>query len=299
MRTINSETALGTLGLSPLRPFVEVTKPRLVLLTLWTVAVGFVLASRSAVDFPLLLKTLIGAGLTAAGSMALNQYLERESDAQMRRTENRPLPSGRMKPREALIFGISLALAGLLTVALSVNFLSAYLSAATLVIYLFVYTPLKKRTPLCTLVGAIPGAIPPMLGWAAARGELGFEPWVLFSILFAWQLPHFFAIAWICREDYSRAGFRMLSVVDPTGKRVGQEIMIYSLAVHLLSFVPAVSGMTGPLYYLAALLLGIWFLVSSFQTAFQLDLRSRSFFRRSVLYLAFLLLFLILDRKTI
>ena len=288
------------IGLSPrtfLHLFLEITKLRLVLLVLWTVTVGFLLGSRGPIDFSLLLKTLGGTALVAAGSMVLNQYLERETDARMRRTENRPLPSGRMKPKEALLLGIFLSLAGLLALAVNVNLLSAFLSGLTLATYLFLYTPLKKKTPLCTLVGAIPGAIPPMLGWAARRGELGFEAWILFAILFVWQLPHFFAIAWIYREDYARAGFQMLSVIDPTGGRVGRQIMIYTLGLYLLSFVPAVTGMVGLHYYLGALLLGIWFIASSFRTAFQLDLGSRSFFKNSVFYLTLLLLLMILDKN--
>jgi len=276
-----------------------VTKPRLVMLVLWSTAVGFILASQGPLDLSLLMKTLVGSGLAAAGSMALNQYLERESDARMKRTENRPLPSGRMKPWEALFFGIFLSIAGLLTLATGVNRMTAFLSFATQAIYLFIYTPLKKRTPFCTLIGALPGAIPPMLGWAAVRGQLGLEAWLLFAILFVWQLPHFFAIAWLCREDYARAGFRMLSVVDPSGKRVGQEIMIYTLGVFILSLAPAVTGMAGLVYYAGAFLLGLWFLASSFQAAFQLDLRSRTFFKHSVIYLTLLLLILILDRKII
>lgn len=277
--------------------FIEMTKPRLVGLVLWTVTVGFLLASRGPLDFWLLLKTLIGTGLVAGGSMVLNQYLERESDARMKRTETRPLPTHRMKPEEALVFGLFLSGAGLLFLARGVNLLTCFLSALTLISYLFLYTPLKQKTPFCTLAGAIPGAIPPMLGWGAAAGELGREAWVLFAILFVWQLPHFFAIAWIYREDYKRAGFRMLSVVDPTGQRVGRQMMLYSLALFLLSLLPPVVGMTGLVYYLAALILGVWFLLASFFTAFKLDSRSRTFFRSSVLYLTLLLFFLMLDKN--
>ena len=279
--------------------FLEITKPRLVFLSLWTVAVGFLLASRNPVDFLLLLKTLTGTFFLAAGSLALNQYLEREVDALMKRTESRPLPSGRMRPEVALLYGSVLSFLGIFTLAVSVNLLSAFLGALTWASYLFLYTPLKKKTPLCTLFGAIPGAIPPMLGWAAARGNLDWGAWILFAILFAWQLPHFFAIAWIYREDYERAGLKMLSVVDPTGLRIGRQIMIFTLGVHLLSFLPPLAGVTGHGYYLGALLLGIWLIASSFQTAFQLDSRSRSFFKTSVVYLALLLLLMIFDKTPI
>jgi len=277
--------------------YLELTKPRLVFLVLWTVTVGFLLGTIGPLDLWLLLRTLVGTGLVAAGSMALNQYLERESDARMKRTQNRPLPRGRLEPKQALAFGLFLSLTGLLVLAFSVNLLTCFLSALTLVSYLFLYTPLKQRTPWSTLAGALPGAIPPMLGWGAARGELGWEAWVLFSILFIWQLPHFFAIAWIYREDYKKAGFQMLSVVDPTGERIGRQMMLYSLALFLSSLVPPVAGMTGLVYYLAAFLLGIWFLGASFLTAFKLDSRSLAFFRSSVLYLTLILFFLVLDKN--
>ncbi len=282
-----------------MKTFWEITKFRLVLLVLWTTVVGYLWGSRGPFDSFMLLRALIGTAFVAAGSMALNQYLERESDAQMKRTQNRPLPSRRIKPRQALLLGIFLSIIGILELAFAVNLLCASLALLTLITYLFIYTPLKKKTPLCTLIGAIPGALPPMIGWAAARGGLGAGAWILFAILFFWQIPHFFAIAWIYREDYAKAGFRMLSVVDPTGQRIGREIMIYTLGVHLLSLVPAVLGMMSPTYYLGALLLGIWFIASSFRTAFQLDARSRSFFKSSVLYLAFLFLLMILDKRPI
>jgi len=292
-------------GLSPFRgtvpfsAFLEITKPRLVALVLWTVSVGFLLASPSTPDLLLLFKTLFGTAWVAAGSMTLNQYLERESDARMKRTETRPLPSGRMNSSTALALGSFLSLAGILILAFQVNFLSALLAGVTLGSYLFIYTPLKTRTPFCTLFGALPGALPPMMGWAAATGRLDWQAWILFTILFLWQLPHFFAIAWIYREDDKRAGFRMRSVVDPTGKRIGQEIMIYTLAVLLASLLPAVTGMSGLVYYGGAFLLGIWFLAASLRTAFQLDLRARSFFRQSVLYLGLLFFLMWMDKKLI
>jgi len=278
-------------------PFLEVTKPRLVFLVLWTVTVGFLLGSPGPVDSILLFLTLGGAGLVAAGSMVLNQVLERDADGRMKRTENRPLPSGRMRPQEASLFGIVLSAFGFLILVTQVNLLTAFLLASTLVIYLFLYTPLKTKTSWCTFVGAVPGAIPPLLGWAAARGELGWQAWLLFAILFVWQIPHFFAIAWIYREDYRKAGFQMLSVVDPTGERIGRAIMIYSLGLLLLSLAPPVMGMMGRVYYVGAFGLGIWFLASSFRTAFQLDLRSRTFFRTSVIYLTLLFSFMILDGR--
>lgn len=280
----------------PISVYFELTKPRLVFLSLWSVAVGFLLASQGPVNFPLLFKTLAGTLFAAAGSMVLNQYMEIEPDSLMKRTQDRPLPSSRITPPKAFLYGLCLSFFGILILVTNVNLLSAGLAAATSLIYLLIYTPLKKTTPLNTLVGAIPGAIPPLLGWAAARNSLGGGAWILFAILFVWQLPHFFAIAWICREDYERAGFRMLSVVDPTGQSVGRQILIYTLATHLLSFLPSLAGITGNGYYLGALLLGIWFIASSFRTAFQLDTHSRVFFRNSIMYLSLLLLLMILDK---
>lgn len=277
--------------------YLELTKFRLVFLALWTVTVGFLLASVGPIDLGLLFKTLTGTGLVAAGSMVLNQYLERENDAKMKRTQSRPLPSGRAKPEGALAFGIFLSGTGLLFLLLGVNFICTFLSAVTLMTYLFLYTPLKQKTPWCTFVGAIPGALPPVLGWAARTGDAGWKAWILFSILFVWQIPHFSAIGWIYREDYERARFRILSVVDPTGERVGREIMLYSLGLFLLSLLPPLLGMTGLVYYLAAFLLGLWFLAASCLTAFKLDSRSRAFFRSSILYLTLLLLFLMVDKK--
>lgn len=278
---------------------IESTRPRLVLLVLWSVTVGFLLASRGTISFFLLFETLAGTAFVAGGAMALNEWMERESDKQMKRTENRPLPSARLNPREVLRFGISISIVGIVALAVQANILTAILGGLASLSYLLFYTPLKTKTWLCTLAGAVPGAIPPVMGWAAARGTLDLGAWILFSILFAWQLPHFFAIAWIYREDYERAGLRMLSVVDPTGNQIGRQIMISSLGVHLLSLLPALTGMTGFTYYLAALLLGIWFLASSFQMAFRLESCSRSFFRKSVLYLTFLLLLMILDKNPV
>ena len=279
--------------------FWEATKPRLVFLVLWSVTVGFLLASFGPIDFLQLIQALCGSALVAAGTMALNQWMERESDAKMKRTENRPLPSERLKPEEVLFFGIFLSLAGFLELALAVNLLTAGLSALILTRYLFIYTPLKTKTSQSILAGAVPGALPPVMGWAAARGELNGGAWILFAILFVWQLPHFLAIGWVCREDYERAGFRVLPSADATGEKVGRQIMLYCLALHLVSFLPALSGMNGPVYYLGALLLGIWFLASSFKTAFRLDLEARRFFRNSILYLGLLLFLMILDQKVI
>jgi protoheme IX farnesyltransferase len=255
------------------------------------------MASRGPLDWPHLLRALGGTALIAGGAMALNQLLEVESDAKMKRTENRPLPSGRISPRAVLFVGIFLSASGLLVLTAGVNLLTGCLAALTLGTYLFVYTPLKTKTSLCTLAGAIPGAAPPLLGWAAAGGELNSSAWVLFGILFVWQLPHVLAVSWVYREDYGRAGFQMLAVKDPKGETVSALIVFYSSLLLFLSLLPSLTRITGPNYFLSSLLLGTWFLGLAFLTSLDLEHRAKSFFKASIFYLALLFLFLILDKK--
>lgn len=240
--------------------YVELTKPEVSFLVVFTTAVGFYLASHGAVKVLLLLHTLIGTALVASGTATLNEFLEREADARMRRTANRPLPAGRLTPQRALWFGVALAAVGVFELALFVNVLSSLLAFLTLAAYLFVYTPLKKKTTLCTFVGAFPGAMPPLIGWAGARGNLALEAWILYAILFLWQFPHFHAIGWMYREDYARGGFRMLSVADPQGRATFGQIVACSLALIPVSLIPALLGMAGSLYLFGALVLGLLFL---------------------------------------
>lgn len=280
-----------------LQTFLEITKFRLVSLVLWSVVVGFFMASGDLPDFPMLVRTLLGTAMIGSGAMALNQYQEREADARMKRTKNRPLPAGRIRPAAVLWLGILLSVAGFSVLFFSVNQLAGTLSGLTLLGYLFIYTPLKSKTFLCTLVGAVPGAVPPLLGWTAARGAAGPEAWVLFSILFLWQLPHVLAIGWVNREDFQRAGFRMLSVTDVAGERVGRRILIYSLALIPVSLLPEFLGMTGKIYGGATLLLGIWFAASGLQTWQELEERAPSFFRHSIIYLTVLFLLMLLDKR--
>src|SRR5437899_1223393 len=211
--------------------YSDLFKARLTLLVLLTTLVGFYLGSRGRVDYLLMLHTVVGTALVAAGAAALNQLLERDYDAKMRRTRNRPLPSGRMQPQSVLIIGGACAGGGMIYLAFAVNLLTSVIGAVTLVSYLFVYTPLKRRTWLNTAIGAVPGALPPLMGWTAARGELSGEGWALFAILAFWQLPHFLAIAWMYREDYARAGFKMLPVIDPTGQRTGRQTIWNTLGL--------------------------------------------------------------------
>jgi protoheme IX farnesyltransferase len=280
-----------------LQMLFELTKFRLVSLVLWSVSVGFYLASRGPLDLLLLAKTLLGTALIGSGAMALNQYQERESDSKMKRTMNRPLPGKRIQAGAVLLLGILISMAGFLILFTGVNQLAGIISVLTLLSYLGIYTPLKTRTSLCTLAGAVPGAIPPLLGGTAVRGEMTLESWVLFLILFLWQLPHVLAIGWVSREDFANAGFKMLAVVDPTGKKVGQRIFIYSLALIPLSILPALLGMTGMIYFCGALLLGVWFAVSGWQVRQELDSRAKSFFRHSIIYLAVLFLLMVLDKR--
>jgi len=238
-----------------------------------------------------------GTSLLAAGAAALNQWIEREHDALMRRTASRPIPSGRMDTTVVLALGVGTSVAGLVWLAVWVNLLTAFLGAITLATYLFLYTPLKRITVLNTLVGAIPGALPPLMGWTAATGSLSPKGWALFAILFFWQLPHFMAIAWIYRDEYSKAGFRMLSGIDPDGRRSAASAIRNTIALILVSLVPFLQGVSGRIYLSSALILGGLFLVHAVRFAILLDIPSaRRLFFSSILYLPVLLTFLVIDR---
>ena len=278
--------------------YMELTKPRLTLLAVLTTLLGFYMGSWLVVDLPLLLVTMVGAALVGFGANALNQYLERETDAKMKRTQNRPLPTGRLQPEQALFFGIILSVAGILVLAFFVNLLTSLLAVITLTTYLFVYTPLKKRSPLCTLAGAIPGAIPPLIGWTAVRGELGLEAWILFSILFLWQLPHFLAIGWVCREEYARAGFPMLMVLDSNGKSTTRQILLYCLALLPVTLIPSILRMSGIVYFGAVLFLGAILAGLSLFLCLtkEKDFHARKFFLTTILYLFVLIIFMMSDK---
>ena len=241
--------------------YIEFIKPRLVVMILITTAAGFYLGAQQTVDWLLCLHTLVGAGLTAAGVLGLNQYLERDVDAQMKRTQERPLPDARMHPLEALIVGAALTGAGMLYLTFIVNMLSGFVISLIVVSYLFLYTPLKRKTSLCTLIGAVPGALPPVVGWVAARGTLTGEAWVLFAILFLWQIPHSLAIAYIYREDYANAGFRLLPVIHPDGASTCRQIVINCVALLGIGLLPALYNVAGSIYFFTALLAGAAFLV--------------------------------------
>jgi len=277
--------------------YLELAKPRLNLLVLATTATGFYLGSGVPLDLARLGLALLGTGLVAAGASALNQWQERDVDARMRRTRTRPLPAGRLEPRQALGFGVAVAAAGVGVLALTVNAVTAALACLTCIAYLAIYTPLKKVTPLNTLVGAIPGAIPPVMGWTAARGELTVEAAVLFAILFLWQMPHFLAIAWLYRDDYSAAGLRMLPGAPGGERRTGRVAVIHALALLPVVALPSVLGLAGRVYLAGGLLLALGFLAASVHLAARCDdTIARRLFRASLLFLPLLLLLMALDR---
>jgi protoheme IX farnesyltransferase len=230
----------------------------------------------------------------------LNQWYEREADRHMRRTALRPLPSGKMTPAHALAFGVALSIAGFFDLWLGVNLLAAAIGAFTLASYLFLYTPLKQRTWWSTTVGAVPGAMPPIIGYAAAAGALTRESWVLFAILFLWQFPHFYSIAWMYKDDYARAGIRMLPVVEPDCRSTARQIVLYGIALIPVSLIPGLLGMSGRIYLIGALLLGLWFLYSGVRVALERTiLRARSVLLTSVLYLPLIYGLMLLDRPSL
>ncbi|KAB2674383.1 MAG: protoheme IX farnesyltransferase [Verrucomicrobia bacterium] len=275
----------------------ELFKARLSALVLLTTAVGFHLGSRDPMDYRLLVETLLGTSLLAAGAAALNQYLEREHDARMPRTAHRPLPTGEVQPRTVLVVGVMMSMAGMLVLTACVNPLSGLLGMITLASYLFVYTPLKRITVLNTLVGAVPGALPPLIGWAAATGRLSAGGWALFTLLFFWQLPHFMAIAWLYREDYAKGGFRMLPTVDPDGRRTGATAVRHTLLLLAFSLAPFLMGVSGKFYLATALVLGICFLAAAVSFSMRLRARdARILFFASILYLPLVLGVLVADK---
>ncbi len=289
--------------------YADLFKARLTGLVLLTTLVGFYAGFRSPVDYWLLGHVLLGTALVASGGAALNQLLEREYDAKMRRTQERPLPSGRLQPLTVLLLGSVLAVVGLAYLAQAVNWVASSVGALTLACYLFVYTPLKRVTWLNTLVGAVPGALPPLIGWTAARGEVNGQGLALFAIQACWQLPHFMALAWIYREEYARAGFQMLPVVDPDGRRTARVALGFVFALLLVSVAPFLLGLAGPVYLSCALVLGLgfaWFAIRFARAADAVNgtrwnaslprERAWHLFYMSLLYLPLLLTIMVLDK---
>ncbi|MEI6076691.1 MAG: heme o synthase [Verrucomicrobiota bacterium] len=275
----------------------DLVKARLTALVLLTTFVGFYLGERGTVNYLLMLHALLGTGLVASGAAALNQLLEREYDAKMRRTAGRPLPSGRLQPATVMLIGGICSALGLIYLALLVNLLTSVVGAVTLVSYLFIYTPLKRVTWVNTLVGAIPGALPPLMGWTAARNELSGEGWALFAILAFWQIPHFMAIAWLYRDEYAKAGFVMLPNVDSGGSRTAQQAVSNTIALLLASLCPFAFGLNGKVYLVAALILGAGYFWTAARFAQQLTAqRARQLFLASIIYLPLLIAALVGDK---
>ena len=292
-----------------MRDYIELTKPRITWLILMSTGIGYYFGLPAAANWgaflktvPLLalLHTILGTGLIASGTAALNQWYEREADRKMRRTAHRPLPSGRLSAPRALAFGVALSVAGFLELWLGVNLISAAIGAFTLASYLFLYTPMKQRTWWSTTVGAIPGAMPPIIGYAAAAGAVTREAWVLGAILFLWQFPHFYSIAWMYKEDYARAGIRMLPVVEPDCRSTARQIVLFGLILIPVSLAPSLVGMSGRIYLAGALLLGSWFLYSGVRVALDRNVaRARGVLMASVVYLPLIYGLLLLDRPTL
>jgi len=276
---------------------VALTKPRVLVMVLVTTLMGYNLGLTGSADYFHLIHLLIGTLLAAGGTLALNQYWERDVDARMARTRTRPLPAGRLQPLEALLLGGALTLLGTAYLAALVGALAALVTAATAILYLFAYTPLKQRSALCTLVGAVPGALPPVAGWAAARGDVALGAWVLFGVLFLWQLPHTLSIARLYRDDYARAGVRVLPVIDPDGASTERQIVLACVALLAVSLLPSVIGWTGPIYLAGALALGLAFAaVGVAQAVVPSSRAARRLLLASLLYLPLLLGLLALDR---
>ncbi len=276
--------------------YVALTKPGLNLLVVVTSAAGYYLGAPDVLPVWPMVEAVAGTALVASGAAVLNQVYERETDRLMKRTRLRPLPDGRVATRDASIFGFALSIGGLLLLASSANLSATLLALATIVIYLLVYTPMKRRSSLSTLVGAVPGALPPLIGWAAARGDLAIGGWTLFGIVFLWQIPHFMAIAWMHRDDYRRAGFPMLPVVDPDGRRTGQQALLYTIALIPTSLLPSYVGLGQWMYFWSALALGFALLVLSARFAMaRSDGAARALFFGSITYLPLIWAALILD----
>lgn len=288
----------ATTQLSKAPAYYELTKPGITRLVLVTTAAGFYLAGGAALDLLLLFNTLLATALVASGTNALNQWVERDADSHMRRTEGRPLPSGRLCSREAFIFAWLISIAGLAYLAAFVNILTAVVVGFTLSSYVFIYTPLKKKTWLSTLIGAVPGALPIIAGWTATGRPLNAAAWALFGIMFVWQMPHFFALAWIYREDYRRAGFQMLTVVDGTGSRAAMQTLLFAAVLIPISMLPTSLGLTGNFYLAGAVILGAAFLALTvvMQRGGPNEKMAWRVFTGSIIYLPILLLLMVFDK---
>ena len=279
------------------RDYVALAKPRLNLLVVASTLVGYAMAPGEALSLLRVCGLLLGTGLVAGGASAFNQVIERDLDALMRRTRSRPLPDQRLQPIEGVLFATAITLIGLLMIVAASNLLAAGVAFATLLVYVAIYTPLKRRTSFSTVIGAIPGALPPIIGWAAIAGELSVRAWILFGIMFLWQLPHFLAIAWMYREDYARAGYPMLPVIEPDGRSTGRQSVVYAAALLPLSLAPTLMRMTGEIYFAGALVLGLGFLWLAIAFARSRSMRdARRVFFGSISYLPLLWILMIANK---
>jgi protoheme IX farnesyltransferase len=293
---LNSVRAVRV-GRSRALDYIALTKPELTLLSVVTALGGAYLAGGHSLSFSILMHTFFGTLLVGGGAGALNQYIERDLDAQMRRTEHRPLPAGRIPHRKALLLGVLLSVAGVTELALFTHVLAAFLALVTLISYLFIYTPLKRVTPFATVVGGVPGAIPPLIGWAAVSGELSMGAWSLFFILFFWQMPHFLSLGWMYRKDYARANYKLLTVLDPSGEASSRQILVYCIALIPAVFMPTLVGVLGAIYFIGALVLTLgflWLAVRLFRE--RTNPNARRLFFASLIYLSVLVGLMILDR---
>lgn len=291
---VQRRSAIG----SVVQDYLELSKARIVFMVILTTLAGFLMASAGSVQPLLLIHTLLGTAFVAAGTNALNQWWERDLDRKMKRTCRRPLPDGRITPAAAFVFATSISIVGIAYLWVLCGALASILSFVTLTSYLFAYTPLKRITPHSLLIGAIPGAIPPMIGWAAVRGGLDAGAWILFAILFLWQLPHFLAIGWMYRDDYARAGFRVVSVADTDGRVSGMQAMVYTAALLLISVIPSFLGLAGGAYLAGAVVTGIAFVVASVAFASARNMRTaRYLFFVSILYLPLIMSLLVINRR--
>ena len=299
MKNVRANAAAVTLpatGHGALGDYLSLTKPRLNLLVVATSAAGYYLGSPGDPTLGAMAQAVAGTALVAAGAAVLNQLAERDTDAMMRRTRTRALPDGRVRPVDARLFGVVLSAGGLALLATH-TYLAAALALTTLLIYLAVYTPLKRRSPLSTLVGAVPGALPPVIGWTAAHGSISAGGLALFAIVFLWQMPHFMAIAWMYRDDYGKAGFPMLPVIDPSGKRAGRQAVLYAAALLVASIAPGVTGISGSGYVAAAIVLGVALLLLAIRFATKrTDVSARHLFLGSIIYLPVLWIAMIANR---
>ena len=276
--------------------YIELTKPRIALMVLVTTAFGYFLGGEGFHGFALFVLTLLGTGMSGCGASALNQYLERDSDALMERTRGRPVPAGKISPQAALYFGVVLCLGGCFLLLWSVNILAAFLALQSTFLYVLVYTPMKRLSWWNTSVGAIPGALPPLIGWAAATGTLNAQAWVLFAILYVWQHPHFYAIAWIYKDDYRRGGIKMLSVVHPDGRSLFNQVAGFAAILIPISLLPTLLGMSGWVYFVGALTIGLGMLGAALAFYRKRTVgHARLVLKVSVIYLPLLLIFMVAD----